>query len=376
MSQTAQKAPIVRGWCPGAYRPMMSGDGLVVRVRAVLGELRAEQVLGLAGIADRFGNGTLDLTSRANVQIRGVAEGDHPAVITALGDLGVLDADPALEARRNLVVAHDWTHGDLTHRLGSALLARLADLPVLPAKMGIALDTGAQAHLGTMSADVRFERSASGRLILRADGAALGRTVAEGEAMDALVALLEWFVQTGGSEAGRMARHLKTQPLPAAWQEIAPRPQSGPPTPGADTYGAPFGAVEAKALCRLIEKSGARALRVLPGRLFRLVGGCAVETPDFVTQPDDPLLAAHACPGAPFCPQAQGETRDLARRLAAHASGLHVSGCAKGCALPGPARWTLVAREGAFDLVQNGAPWDEPFAFGLTEDDILDRITP
>ena len=30
-------APIVQGWCPGAHRPMMSGDGLVVRVRLALG---------------------------------------------------------------------------------------------------------------------------------------------------------------------------------------------------------------------------------------------------------------------------------------------------------------------------------------------------
>ena len=26
-------APVIQGWCPGALRPMMSGDGLVVRVR-------------------------------------------------------------------------------------------------------------------------------------------------------------------------------------------------------------------------------------------------------------------------------------------------------------------------------------------------------
>ena len=32
MTAPAQ-APIVQGWCPGALRPMLSGDGLVVRVR-------------------------------------------------------------------------------------------------------------------------------------------------------------------------------------------------------------------------------------------------------------------------------------------------------------------------------------------------------
>lgn len=25
--------PIIQGWCPGALRPMASGDGLVVRIR-------------------------------------------------------------------------------------------------------------------------------------------------------------------------------------------------------------------------------------------------------------------------------------------------------------------------------------------------------
>ena len=36
-------APKVYGWCPGALRPMMSGDGLVVRIRAPLGRLTSEQ---------------------------------------------------------------------------------------------------------------------------------------------------------------------------------------------------------------------------------------------------------------------------------------------------------------------------------------------
>ena len=31
--------PEAKGWCPGAYRPMMSGDGLVVRVRPTLARL-------------------------------------------------------------------------------------------------------------------------------------------------------------------------------------------------------------------------------------------------------------------------------------------------------------------------------------------------
>ena len=37
-------APQVFGWCPGALRPMMSGDGLVVRLRVPMGRLNPDQI--------------------------------------------------------------------------------------------------------------------------------------------------------------------------------------------------------------------------------------------------------------------------------------------------------------------------------------------
>ncbi|WP_252979256.1 hypothetical protein [Mameliella alba] len=39
-------APEIKGWCPGAWRPMLSGDGLVVRVRPHLARLDADQARG------------------------------------------------------------------------------------------------------------------------------------------------------------------------------------------------------------------------------------------------------------------------------------------------------------------------------------------
>ncbi|MFN3615763.1 MAG: precorrin-3B synthase, partial [Rubrimonas sp.] len=53
---------------------------------------------------------------------------------------------------------------------------------------------------------------------------------------------------------------------------------------------------------------------------------------------------------------------------------LQVSGCAKGCARPAPAPWTLVAGAGGFDLAVGGAPWDAPVARGLSVDDARRRI--
>ena len=69
----------IKGWCPSALRPMQSGDGFVVRIRPHGGRLSAEQAEGIADLAERHGNGLIDLTGRANLQIRGV-RADHGRV--------------------------------------------------------------------------------------------------------------------------------------------------------------------------------------------------------------------------------------------------------------------------------------------------------
>ena len=369
-------APQIRGWCPGAYRPMASGDGLVVRVRPWSGRLTAVQVAGLCAAACAFGTGTLDLTSRANLQIRGVAEPDHPALIERLAELGLLDQNAAMERRRNLIVAPFRDAGGRTERLCAAIHASLGALPDLPPKMGIAVDIGPLPCLADVSADFRFEIGEGGGLILRADGARCGRPVDEASAIPALVDMAVWFVSTGGPEAGRMARHLRRVGLPQGWCTVPPVHGAGVPQPGpalgARIYGAPFGRIEAGALADLVTRSGATAMTVAPWRLFLLDAATEVPAPGFVTRPGDPLLAADACSGAPFCPQAAVETRALAERLVqGGARGLHVSGCAKGCARPRAAPLTLVGRsDGLFDLVRDGAPWDEPTRRGLAPTEI------
>ena len=204
MTTTAIRPP-AKGWCPGAYRPMESGDGLIVRVRPVLARLTAEQAYGLCEAARACGSGIIDLTSRANLQIRGVRPDTHGPLLERLGGLGLLDADPALESRRNILVDPYWQAGDDTARVAAALTARLGDLPPLPAKFGFAVDAGTGRRLAAASADIRVERGTGGGLILRADGAPLGRPVAVEDAVDAVIALAHWFIASGGAAAGRMA---------------------------------------------------------------------------------------------------------------------------------------------------------------------------
>jgi precorrin-3B synthase len=93
-----------------------------------------------------------------------------------------------------------------------------------------------------------------------------------------------------------------------------------------------------------------------------------------VTRADDPLLRVIACTGAPACPEARVETRALAASLAPHIpedTTLHVSGCAKGCAHPGPSEVTLVGTLNGYDLVRHGSPRDAAEMHGLTRAQLL-----
>lgn len=370
MSAPIAKGPIIQGWCPGAYRPMVSGDGLVVRIRPWLGQITATQATALCDVVMRFGTGTLELTSRANLQIRGVAAPDHAAVIATLQTANLLDTDPAAEGRRNLLMTPDWTHGDDTHRLAIALMRTLSSLPVLPAKFGYAVDTGSEPWLIGAPADVRFEWGAEGALILVADGTDAGRAVTFASALDALQEMVAWFVETGGREAGRMARHLRNRALPAEWTRATRRVRTQNNSTNGTLLGVPFGQLDVGVFKDVVARNAIQELRILPGRRL-LAMGVSIAIPVGFCAPGDPLHDVHACTGAPGCPQAFGPTRTIARALAAslpRGEVLHVSGCTKGCAHPRNADHTLIATKDGFDLVSQGAPWDAPTKRGLPSD--------
>ncbi|WP_340265987.1 cobalamin biosynthesis protein CobG [Sphingobium mellinum] len=345
---------------------MMAGDGLLVRVRPPLGRMTRAQTLALCEAARRWGNGHVDLTNRAALQIRGVGEADHEALLARLVALGLTDADPVREARAALVLNPDWQAGDASEAIARALRDRIDALPDLPAKIGFAIDAGPAPALGDTPADFRIERGTGGGLILRADGRPRGMPVSVQAAPDALIALAHWFVDSGGLQAGRMARHDVPLPCTASEAPAPPRPRSASIDAASGRFlGAPFGRIEAAALQQALAPD-VRAVRLTPWRGLILEGSPA-ESDD----PASPLLNAHACPGAPACPQASVATRALAARLAPRVPGLHVSGCAKGCAHPAQAAVVLTGRDGRFDLAFNARAGAPPARAGLDPDQII-----
>ena len=366
----------IRGWCPSAYRPMLSGDGLVVRVRPRAGRLSAAQADGIAELAAHHGNGLIDLTGRANLQIRGVGAAAHAPLLDGLSRLELIDADEECETQRNVVVAPFWAEGDDAHWLAMELERALAAKHLgLPLKFGFAIDCGSLPALAKTPADIRIERDSEGALIVRADGAGQGRAVERGDAVATALLLAEWFVDSGGvtNGRGRMASHLSGGAhLPDSLAGNArPAPAMAMPGPGLCSGGAlvglAFGQIQSATLKVLAGL--ANHVRLTPWRMVLIEGLREMPRHDgLVTEASDPILRVMACTGAPACPQAHAETRAFAAALApsvANDARLHVSGCAKGCAHPGASSITLVGTEGGFDLIRDGCTRDRPAARGL-----------
>ncbi|MCE9664385.1 cobalamin biosynthesis protein CobG [Halomonas sp. M5N1S17] len=394
-------APRIKGWCPGAWRPMASGDGLLVRVRPPLGRLSRHQMLALCEAAETFGSGLIELTSRANLQLRGVSEASWPGLMDFLVEHGLVDPDPHSERRPQLLLAPDWQAGDATFEAVRLLEARLDELPALPAKWGLAIDAGAAPLLGEVSADLRIERAAagglqprasgglqsraSGGLLVRADGRALGTPVdSPAAAVELLIRLAHWFVDSGGREAGRMRRHTAPLPAwaPAVMAPAAPGPRLalGPYLEGKGLWGRvvglPFGRAPAAALRAAVDSAAVSAVRVTPWRRLLIEGKAPTSVPGLLDDERDPRLGVDVCPGAPLCEQASVETLALAERLSGRTEGsVHVSGCAKGCARQMPADLCLSGRDGRYDLIVGGRADGTPVATGLDESEALEMVS-
>ena len=93
--------------CPGVLRPWIADDGALVRLRLIGGRLPATSLRALVDVAARHADGTIHLTKRTNLQLRGIAHADGcvPAeLVTALTDAGLLPS-PSHELVRNVMVS-------------------------------------------------------------------------------------------------------------------------------------------------------------------------------------------------------------------------------------------------------------------------------
>lgn len=188
--------------CPGLLRPHLAVDGAVVRVRLPGGMITAAALGELTAAAERFANGEIQLTSRANLQLRGVpvdASGTVPdPLVDAVRAAGLLPSDAA-ELVRNILCS------PMTGRLGGcadlrplvgrldALLCASPALATLPGRFLFGLDDGS-GDVAAGGCDIGIIASPGGRAVLMAGGQR-GPVVPLDAAVDRLVRLALTFLQ-------------------------------------------------------------------------------------------------------------------------------------------------------------------------------------
>lgn len=162
-------APARRGWCPSLARPMPTGDGLLARIHPPLGVLTSLQARAVADGARRFGNGHIDVTARANLQIRGVTEATRSSLEALFAGVGL--GDIRADGGPQRLTLTPPMAGPEVVALARAIEAKGLAIPDLPAKALVAigefeplLRPVLALNPGSPSADSPGVRERAGRL--------------------------------------------------------------------------------------------------------------------------------------------------------------------------------------------------------------------
>ena len=151
--------------CPGLLDLHEARDGYVARIRLPGGYVTGRRLRTLAALASGLGSGCVDLTARANVQLRGVRADDAGELARRAAAAGLLPS-PAHDKARNITaspLAGLAGHPEvrrLVRALDRAVLAD-PDLAGLPGRFIFCLDDGS-GRAGLSRCDVGLRRGADG----------------------------------------------------------------------------------------------------------------------------------------------------------------------------------------------------------------------
>jgi precorrin-3B synthase len=389
-------APHRRGACPGLSAPMLTGDGLLVRLTSTGATIALEAFAGLCTAARQHGNGIIEITSRGNIQFRGLSAASAPAFAAAVGslDVEVSDGIPVLPDPLSGLDAEILDAGALARTWRSALAAAALAANLAP-KTSVVIDGGGALHLDDIVADIRLraiELHGDPHLHIALGGDAVTAVpigaVPLVRAADCVLRLLTLLGATGSRLRMRhaidadgvnifksaVAALVIDEPPPAARTAAEPigihQLRSGAVALG---VGLQFGHSQSEALTDLIDaarSAGADGVRTAPGRALLVTGipstnarrfAVDAERLGFIVSPDDPRRKVIACAGAPICASGEIPARpiapEIARRMGAFLEAgevVHVSGCPKGCAHPRPAFISVYGRDGVCDVHLDG----------------------
>ncbi|WP_235526288.1 precorrin-3B synthase [Nostoc piscinale] len=147
--------------CPGLFYATSAQDGILSRLRIPGGILNSKQCQAIAAIADMYGGGYVDVTNRANLQIREISKGISSEVLQQLQDLGIGSHNSAIDHIRNIMTSP--TAGIDPEELidtrpfvqsWDAYLAEHSELSALSAKFSVCFDGGGKVSVSDRLNDI------------------------------------------------------------------------------------------------------------------------------------------------------------------------------------------------------------------------------
>jgi ferredoxin-nitrite reductase len=158
-----EPADIFRFKFHGLFYVAPAQDSFMLRLRAPGGVLTAAQMRGLADMAEDWGAGRCDLTTRANLQIRDFQPRDIVRVLNKVQSLGMTSRGSGADNIRNITASPlsglDPTELLDVQPLASALqhyISNARDLFGLPRKFNVAFDNGGAISVVADTNDIGF----------------------------------------------------------------------------------------------------------------------------------------------------------------------------------------------------------------------------
>jgi precorrin-3B synthase len=350
--------------CPGALQVHHAADGALARIRLPGGALTAAQLAALADTSNRLGSGTLELTGRGNLQIRGITE--VAAVADAIAAAGLLPS-ATHERVRNIVASplsgraggsadvRTWVRD-----LDAAIRAEPA-LAELGGRFWFSLDDG-RSDVSGLGADVGVHMLDDHAVLLLA-GRDTGVRLTAREVVETLIAVAARFVETRGN-AWRVSELTDAAGLwPGAELSDGFPPVTRPPVgwieqdDGRIALGAavPLGVLSARVAEYLAAIEAPLVVTPLRSVLVCDLDEAVADTAlrllaplGLVFDDNSPWLAVSACVGSPGCARSIADVRADAAQSLHTGTGVHrhFVGCERACGSPLTGEVLVATRDG------------------------------
>jgi ferredoxin-nitrite reductase len=105
MGKELASVSVERSICPDIYHPAIARDGLLTRLRIPGGVLNELQCRTIAELLETIGLEYIQVTNRANLQLRSLSQDLDRDLLTKLTACGLAASDPAVDGIRNIMLS-------------------------------------------------------------------------------------------------------------------------------------------------------------------------------------------------------------------------------------------------------------------------------